>query len=123
VHRCHQRGSGSDGCSQRDADFAGDEQGWLYLFPGFMRVSTQCSRWSNLARMLQGCRRTHFKLDLVHSLLISPFLRKRWVPWESKGAIVRDRIPGRGYCVELVDGIKIYDSDSWVLILLPDSYE
>jgi mannose-1-phosphate guanylyltransferase/phosphomannomutase len=45
------------------------------------------------------------------------------VPWEAKGAVMR-RIAeeNRDGQVELFDGIKIFDNDSWVLVL-PDALE
>jgi len=46
------------------------------------------------------------------------------VPWEAKGTVMR-RISEEsrpGSHVELLDGIKIFDNDSWVLVL-PDSLE
>jgi mannose-1-phosphate guanylyltransferase / phosphomannomutase len=46
------------------------------------------------------------------------------VPWESKGAVLRKIAEQtvRGRRVEMLDGIKIYDEESWVLVL-PDSVE
>ena len=45
-------------------------------------------------------------------------------PWESKGRVMRQlaELHAEGQKVELVDGIKVYDGDTWSLVL-PDSFE
>jgi mannose-1-phosphate guanylyltransferase/phosphomannomutase len=45
-------------------------------------------------------------------------------PWEAKGVVMRriSEEQQEGARIELLDGIKIYDHDSWVLVL-PDAVE
>ncbi|WP_139489909.1 sugar phosphate nucleotidyltransferase [Brevibacillus dissolubilis] len=62
--------------------------------------------------------------DIVASLP-SFFMERKSVfcPWASKGKVMRKMMEEmKGKHLELVDGIKVYDPDGWVLIL-PDSEE
>lgn len=102
--------------------FAGDDQGG-FLFPAMHPGFDAIFSLGNLIAMLQitghdvaeiASELPRFELayEQVHS------------PWEKKGQVMRilseeSRDMER---VELTDGIKIFDKDSWVLIL-PDSVE
>ena len=46
------------------------------------------------------------------------------IPWESKGSVMRrlSEESREGGHVELLDGIKVFEDDSWVLVL-PDAVE
>jgi mannose-1-phosphate guanylyltransferase/phosphomannomutase len=111
----------ADGLTSEVA-LAGDERGGFIdprIHPGFDALFA-------FARLLSLLRQTGLALtDLSESL---PAFRVAYeqvrVPWESKGAVMR-RISEEtrsGQTVETLDGIKIFDKNSWVLVL-PDSTE
>lgn len=103
-------------------DFAGDERGGFIfpaLHPGFDAMFS-------LAKLLAMLQATGLSLSEVLESLPSFALAYEQVrcPWEAKGAVMRliteqHRDDER---VELVDGIKIFNEDSWVLVL-PDAVE
>lgn len=102
--------------------FAGDEQGGFIfpsLHPGFDAMFS-------LANLLLMLRQTGLNLSELVSVLPEFHLAYDQVhcPWESKGSVMRRMAEEHkeGDRVELVDGIKIFDRDSWVLVL-PDSFE
>lgn len=102
--------------------FAGDDRGGFIfpeLHPGF-------DGSFGLGRLITMLQQTGLTLsDVTASLpafrIASEQVR---VPWERKGTVMR-RIAEEardGSQVELLDGIKLYEDDSWVLVL-PDSVE
>lgn len=109
--------------SSLDADvtFGGDDRGG-FVFPNFHPGFDAMFSFAQLVSMLQttGQRLTDVTAELPKFELAYEMVR---CPWETKGAVMR-RITeeSRNDKVETLDGIKIYDSDRWVLIL-PDAVE
>jgi mannose-1-phosphate guanylyltransferase / phosphomannomutase len=104
------------------ATFAGDERGG-FIFPEIHPGFDAPFSFGKLLWMLQT---TGLKLgDVVDEL--PPFhmaYEQVRCAWENKGSVMRkiSQESAHGERVELVDGIKIYDQDSWVLVL-PDAIE
>ncbi len=103
-------------------DLAGDEYGG-FIFPEMQNAFDAPYCFGKLVTLLA---RENAKLeDVVASL---PRFHMAYqsvrVPWENKGTVMRILSEeSRAYDkVEMVDGIKIFDKDSWALIL-PDSLE
>ncbi|TGV17903.1 mannose-1-phosphate guanyltransferase, partial [Mesorhizobium sp. M00.F.Ca.ET.186.01.1.1] len=62
-------------------------------------------------------------LSLLLKLLPACHMERKTVfcPWGAKGKVMRKVLEeNKGKLLELVDGIKVYDTNGWVLIL-PDS--
>jgi len=102
--------------------FAGDDRGG-FIFPEIHPGFDAPFSFGKLVTMLQT---TGLSLgDLVNELpqfqLAYEVVR---CPWEAKGTVMRriSEESTKGERVELVDGIKIFDKDSWVLVL-PDAVE
>lgn len=103
-------------------DFAGNEDGG-FVFPKLHSGFDAMFALVSLMKMLQL---TDQKLSEVVAEL--PEFHSAYAavecPWEAKGKVMRrlaEAVP-EGKKAELVDGIKYYDSDSWVL-MRPDSFE
>jgi mannose-1-phosphate guanylyltransferase/phosphomannomutase len=102
--------------------FAGDERGGFIfpaLHPGFDAAFT-------LGMLLSMLQETGDNLtDVTHHL---PAFRMAYeqvrVPWEAKGAVMRRLAEEQptGSHMDLLDGIKIVEDGSWVLVL-PDSLD
>ncbi len=102
--------------------FAGDDQGGFIfpaLHPGFDAPFSVASLLAMLqttgltiAEIAEGLPKFQLAYEQVRS------------PWERKGHVMRvlSEESQNGDRVELTDGIKIFDQDSWVLIL-PDAIE
>lgn len=105
-----------------NVDFAGNESGG-FIFPNLHPGFDAMFALVHFARLLQAAG-TPLN-DLVNTLP-EFHLAYRQIPcaWETKGTVMRklSEESRQGARVELVDGIKIYDEDSWVLVL-PDSFE
>lgn len=104
------------------ATFAGDERGG-FIFPALHPGFDAPFSFGMLAQMLQqtGLSVREVSAELPVFKLAYEQVR---VPWESKGSVMR-RISEEtrdGRHVELLDGIKIFEDDSWVLVL-PDAVE
>lgn len=103
------------------ASFAGDEHGG-FIFPKLHPGFDAPFSFGMLVGMLQ---QTGMSLRTIASGLPSFHIAYEQVrvPWEAKGSVMR-RISeeAKSAHVDLLDGIKIFDSDSWVL-LLPDAVE
>lgn len=101
--------------------FAGDERGG-FIFPAMHPGFDAPFSFGMLVTMLQrtGLSIREIAAELPVFQLAYEQVR---VPWESKGAVMR-RISeeSRDGHVELLDGIKIFEKDSWVLVL-PDAVE
>jgi mannose-1-phosphate guanylyltransferase/phosphomannomutase len=104
------------------ATFAGDERGG-FIFPELHPGFDAAFSFGMLAKMLQ---QTGLSVREVSAEL--PVFRLAYeqvrVPWDAKGSVMR-RISEEtrdGRHVELLDGIKIFEDDSWVLVL-PDAVE
>ncbi|MBX7134064.1 MAG: NTP transferase domain-containing protein [Fimbriimonadaceae bacterium] len=103
-------------------DFAGDDRGGCIfpsLHPGFDAMFS-------LAKLIAMLQETGLSLSEITDELPTFALAYEQVrcPWEVKGTVMR-RITEEhrdDTRVELVDGIKIYGDDSWVLVL-PDAVE
>lgn len=102
--------------------FAGNDAGG-FIFPG---LHPGFDAMFSLVQMVKMLQIESLKLsDVVHEL---PQFHLAFAhiecPWEFKGKVMRrlseQRNPDQK--VELVDGIKVYDEKSWVLVL-PDSFE
>ncbi|MCC7229558.1 MAG: NTP transferase domain-containing protein [Fimbriimonadaceae bacterium] len=102
--------------------FAGDDRGGFIfptMHPGF-DAPFSCAK---LITMLQN-----LDLSLAEVADELPQFQVAYevvrCPWEAKGAVMRQisEESAQGERVELVDGIKIFDHDSWVLVL-PDALE
>lgn len=105
-----------------NADFAGNESGG-FIFPDLHPGFDAMFALVQFARLLQS---TGTSLSDLVNTLPEFHLAYRQIPcaWETKGTVMRklSEENRQGARVELVDGIKIYDEDSWVLVL-PDSFE
>lgn len=108
--------------AQDGVDFAGNESGG-FIFPSLHPGFDAMFALVQFARLLQS---TASPLSHTVEHLPKFHLAYRQVPcaWETKGSVMRklSEEHQHGARVELVDGIKIYDEDSWVLVL-PDSFE
>ncbi len=107
---------------EAEVSLAGDERGG-FIFPALHPGFDAAFSFGMLITML---KKTGLSVSEVAAEL--PVFRLAYeqvkVPWESKGTVMR-RISEEsksGTRVELLDGIKIYDEDSWVLVL-PDALE
>lgn len=102
--------------------FAGDDRGG-FIFPSFHYGFDALFALATLVGMLQ---KTDLSLSEIRSTLPQFDVAYEVVrcPWEAKGAVMRRLTEEHGQSdqVELLDGIKIHDNGSWVLIL-PDSVE
>jgi len=104
------------------ATFAGNSEGGL-MFPEFHPGFDGPYAFAKMITMMQTLNVT--LSDIVSQLPKFQITHERVrCPWEAKGAVMRrlseehkdnDR-------VELLDGIKVYDRDGWVLVL-PDALE
>lgn len=108
--------------SSSEVTFAGDHRGG-FIFPEIHPGFDAPFSFGKLVTMLQS---TGLSLGEVVDELPQFQLAYEIVscPWEAKGAVMRriSEESAKGERVELVDGIKIFDKDSWVLVL-PDAIE
>ncbi|WP_235615755.1 sugar phosphate nucleotidyltransferase [Brevibacillus reuszeri] len=77
----------------------------------------------SLMRILSYLSREEKPMSVLLELLPACHMEKKTVfcPWSSKGKVMRKVLEeNKGKLLELVDGIKVYDVNGWVLIL-PDS--
>lgn len=105
-----------------DVTFAGDERGG-FIFPAIHPGFDGPFSFGMLLSMLQATGDSIRDLSLELPAFKLAYEQVR-VPWEMKGAVMRliaeETRDGRH--VELLDGIKIFEDDSWVLVL-PDAVE
>jgi len=102
-------------------NFAGDDTGG-FIFSDFQPSYDAMFAFGKLLEMLAI---TDFKLSDIASQLPTSSVVRALVrcPWEIKGRIMRVLTKEtEGQHVELVDGIKIYRGENWVLVL-PDASE
>ncbi len=102
--------------------FAGDDNGgfiFAALHPGFDAPFA----FAKLVTMLQETGHTLSEVADELPMFRLAYEQVR-VPWEAKGTIMRRLAEENrdGTHVELLDGIKIFDDNSWVLVL-PDAVE
>lgn len=104
------------------ARFAGNESGG-FIFP---RLHPGFDAMFALANMVKMLQLEQIKLSEIVTELPEFHLAFATVdcPWDAKGTVMRKLAESRhpDQKVELVDGIKLYDANSWVLVL-PDSFE
>jgi mannose-1-phosphate guanylyltransferase/phosphomannomutase len=107
---------------ENEITFAGDDHGG-FIFPSMHPGFDAPFTFGKLIAMLQetGLSLSDITDELPEFQMAYEVVR---CPWEAKGAVMRrlSEESSQGERVELVDGIKIYDRDSWVLVL-PDSVE
>lgn len=110
-----------DSAARGDFGFVGDENGgfiWPEFHPGFDAMFGAAQVIAMLAN--EGLRLGELVRTLPEFHLIYEQVP---CPWEAKGTVMRrfaEAHQGRDQ-VELTDGIKVYDSHGWVL-LLPDTF-
>lgn len=105
-----------------DAIFAGDDRGG-FIFPEIHPGFDAPFSLAKLLYLLEDAGATIGDVagELPEFQLAYEAVR---CPWESKGSVMRHLSEENrdGERVELLDGIKIFDADSWVLVL-PDAVE
>jgi mannose-1-phosphate guanylyltransferase/phosphomannomutase len=101
---------------------AGDEGGG-FIFPALHPGFDAPFSFAKLVTMLQETGATLSEV-VNHLPAFKLAYEQVRVPWESKGSVMRRLAEENrdGEHIELLDGIKIYDKDSWVLVL-PDAVE
>ncbi len=110
-----------EACSRRDVIFGG-AQGGGFIFPqfiyGYDAILSFCKLLEYLALAKQPLSLLVEKLPkyyLAHKII--------YCSWEKKGLLMRNLIEKfKGENIELLDGIKIFDQNKWVLII-PDPEE
>ncbi len=111
-----------DPAIQEGTCFGGNEDGG-FVFPTFHTGFDGMLSLAMLTKLLQieGRKLSELVADLPEFHLAYQAVP---CPWESKGRVMRQLSETKNpdHQVELVDGIKFYNEDAWVLIL-PDSYE
>lgn len=98
--------------------FAGDTSG-RFIFPQF---HPSFDAMFSFARLLELLSYEQHKLSELVEFIPPFYLSSKTIdcPWQLKGKIMRSLIEeNREKNIELIDGIKIYAQDSWVL-MLPD---
>lgn len=106
---------------RRDVAFAG-AQGGGYIFPQFLPAYDAVMTFCKLLEYLAKARKPFSSLlseipkpNLAH--------KSTFCPWDHKGLVMRRLVErAKGKQVELLDGVKIFDTDRWTLIL-PDPEE
>ena len=105
-----------------DVDFAGDTAGG-FVFSEFMPAFDSMFAFGKLVEMMSvtGLSIGEMVSELPPNHLVETQVR---CPWEVKGRIMREltREATDAGEVELIDGIKIREGDSWALVL-PDASE
>jgi mannose-1-phosphate guanylyltransferase/phosphomannomutase len=102
--------------------FAGDERGG-FIFPDFHPGFDAPFSFGMLMTMLQQTGDSIREVAAEMPVFKLAYEQVR-VPWEAKGAVMRliSEETRDGRHVELLDGIKIFEQDTWVLVL-PDAVE
>ncbi len=100
--------------------FASDGAGG-YILPGFLPAFDAAGALLKILDLLARHQRTLGdvvdglpKVHVHHETVITP--------WEQKGLVMRGLVEAAGHDVVLVDGVKVYSGDDWVLSL-PDPDE
>lgn len=110
-----------EGALRRDAIFAG-AQGGGFIFPKFLPSYDATMTFCKILEFLAKAKKP--LSELIDSLPEYHLAHKSiFCPWEQKGLVMRRLMErAKGKKVELIDGIKIYDTQRWALIL-PDPEE
>jgi mannose-1-phosphate guanylyltransferase/phosphomannomutase len=101
-----------------DVQFAGSPDGAL-IFPEFIPAP---DGMATLAKILDFRARSDQPLSTLLQPLPAVFCTHQTVPcpWEQKGSVMREVVErATGDRVELIDGVKIFHGNDWVLVL-PD---
>ena len=110
-----------EAASQKDIVFAG-AQGGGYIFPQFLPAYDGIMSFCKLLEYLAKAKKP--LSQIVASLPRTHLAHKNaFCPWDYKGLVMRRLMERtRDKKVELIDGIKIFDTNRWALIL-PDPEE
>jgi mannose-1-phosphate guanylyltransferase/phosphomannomutase len=107
-----------EAATQGDVVFAGSPEGAL-IFPDFLPAPDGMAA---LAKVLEFRAQSDAPLSLLLEPLPSVFMVHEQVPcpWDQKGTVMREIVErASGDRLELIDGVKIYHGNDWVLVL-PD---
>lgn len=110
-----------DDAVKSKAFVAGDEHGG-FIFPAF---HPSLDAMLAFAKILEFLSLEGKKLSTLHKSMPKVHMHRERVncPWEQKASIMRYlTVASKGKKVEHLDGIKIYDTRSWVLVR-PDTFE
>ncbi|MBN1621249.1 MAG: mannose-1-phosphate guanyltransferase [Endomicrobiales bacterium] len=110
-----------EGARDKDLVFVGDCFGG-FIFPEF-RLAFDAMY--TIGKILEMLAKADTRLNKLSQIIPSfeVFHKKISCPWDKKGQAMRCAIEdSKGKDVELIDGVKIYFKDSWVL-LIPDPDE
>lgn len=101
---------------KKDVVFGG-AQGGGFIFPKFLPAYDAVMSFCKLLEYLSFEDRP--LSEVIKDLPLSKIVKEQtFCSWEHKGLVMRKLIEdAKGNKVELIDGIKIYFDDSWVLIL------
>ena len=105
--------------NRRDVMFAGDQYGG-YIFPKFLPAYDSAM---SLGQLLELLAKEGKPLSIIRKSLAEPalFHMSIYCPWDQKGLVMRMLIErAKDKDVEMIDGIKIFEDNGWVLII-PDS--
>ncbi len=105
---------------KKEQDLLGDNLGG-FIFPNFMGAF---DAMFSMAKILELIAKQKVHLNQLDEELPKVHFRKERVPcaWAAKGTVMRNlvqRAKDNGEKFELIDGIKIFNKDYWVL-LIPD---
>lgn len=108
-----------EAASEENMDFVGETKGG-YVFPAFQPAFDAMMATAKLLELLALAGQPLSKL--VEQIPPIHLVRRHVAcSWEKRGAIMRQLIEAtRGEKVELVDGIKVWHGNAWVLII-PDA--
>jgi len=110
-----------DAAMDAGVEFGGDDRGG-FLFPSLHPGFDAPFTFGKLVALLQrtGAGLAEVAANVPEFHMAYEQVR---VPWESKGMVMRRLVEDAKHDhIELVDGVKLYEGDSWVLVL-PDSIE
>ncbi len=104
--------------SHGDVAFGGGQNG-AFIFPGFIPASDAVCALVKINELMANAAVT---LSEINATLPAVHIVRDTVttPWEQKGQLMRSLVESlRGRNMELVDGVKVWEEDWWVLVL-PD---
>lgn len=110
-----------EAAKRRDVIFVGGEDGG-YIFPKFLPATDALMTFCKLLELLAKEDRPLSKIvDDLPNVVVTR--KDIFCPWEQKGLVMRKLIErAKNKNAELIDGVKVYNGDSWVLVL-PDQDE
>ncbi len=110
-----------EAANRRDVIFVGGEDGG-YIFPKFLPATDSLMTFCKLLELLAKEDRP---LSAIVDDMPDVVLTRQdiFCPWEQKGLVMRKLIErSKNKNAELIDGVKIFNNDAWVLVL-PDQDE